>query len=114
MKKKLDDDLKKLNDSEFSDLVESISFLPKDEKNFDEDGHEKKKIKISKFTKYFTTATGFIYTLTAPCILLVTIYYILVKYYFFKSKPVLLIVLIVLGILTGYWSLFKEIGGHKK
>ena len=51
MKKRLDDDLKKLNDSEFSDLVESISFLPKDEKNFDEDGHEKKKIKISKFTK---------------------------------------------------------------
>ena len=34
MKKRLDDDLKKLNDSEFSDLVESISFLPKDEKNF--------------------------------------------------------------------------------
>ena len=98
----------------FQTQLRVLVFLPKDEKNFDEDGHEKKKIKISKFTKYFTTATGFIYTLTAPCILLVTIYYILVKYYFFKSKPVLLIILIVLGILTGYWSLFKEIGGHKK
>lgn len=112
MKDKLDD-LTKLKDSEFEELVKSYK-LEKDLEEYDEDNDKKKKIKPEKITRYLAHAMGFIYTLTAPTILLLMIYYVLTKYYFHNKKPVLLISLIVLGIITGYWSLFKEFNNNKK
>lgn len=112
MKDKLDD-LTKLKDLEFEELVKSYK-LEKDLEEYDEDNDKKKKIKPEKITRYLAHATGFIYTLTAPTILLLMIYYVLTKYYFHNKKPVLLISLIVLGIITGYWSLFKEFNNNKK
>lgn len=111
MKDKLDN-LTKLKDSEFEQLVREYR-LEEDLDEYDEDNDKKKKIESEKFTKYLAHATGFIYTLTAPIILLLMIYYILTKYYFHIKKPVLLISLIILGIITGYWSLFKEFNNKK-
>lgn len=112
MKDKLDN-LHKLKDSEFEDLIKSYNLKEKDDE-YDEDNDKLKKIKKENFTKYLAHATGFIYTLISPSILLLIIYYILVKYYFHEKKPVLLITLIILGIITGYWSLFKEFNNKKK
>lgn len=108
------DNLHKLKDSEFADLIENTKFVEQEESKYDEDGDEKKAVNKTKLARYISTATGFIFTLSSPCILLLCIYYILRKYCFHKSRPGILIFLIVLGIFTGYWSLFKEIGGTKK
>lgn len=87
--------------------------------NLDEDGdeireefmHEDKKIekKDSKLHKYISFATGFVYTILAPILFLLAIYFTLEKYIGFKRSEVTIIALIFIGLLTGYWMLFKDI-----
>lgn len=114
MKDKLDN-LENLKESEFSDLLKKVNFTD-DENNpkYDEDGdlikkefaNEDKKLNLGK---YIAISTGFIYTLSAPVILLLVIYYLLEKYVLLRRAPMLLIFFIIIGLITGYWSLFKEI-----
>ncbi|WP_068268505.1 AtpZ/AtpI family protein [Caviibacter abscessus] len=119
MKKSNFDELHKLKDSEFTELAESVSFSNKKEFNKDKDGDElkniEKKQKVDKsLSKYLVAATNFTYILISPLILLLILYYFLTKYVLYKSSVILLILFIILGIISGYWSLFKEIRGGKK
>lgn len=111
MKKQNFDELHKLKDSEFGELIESVSFS---NKKSDEKLKEIKKSKKKKsFSKYFITATNFTYILISPLILLLIIYYFLTKYVLYRHSNILLIIFIILGIISGYWSLFKEIKDTK-
>ncbi|WP_067140869.1 AtpZ/AtpI family protein [Oceanivirga salmonicida] len=65
------------------------------------------------FAKYFSLATGFIYTITAPMILMLLLYLFISKYILLRKSDILLIVMLFLGLISGYWSLFKEINNKK-
>lgn len=115
MKNQNFDELHKLKDSEFTELVESISFSNKKstcETNLGKD--RLKNIKKKTFSKYLATATNFTYILISPLVLLLLVYYFVSEYVIHKHSNILLIILIILGIVTGYWTLFKEIRGDKK
>ncbi len=73
----------------------------------------KKKKKDKTFAKYFVIATNYIYTLTAPIILMLAIYHVITKYVIHRSSKTLLVTMLLLGIIAGYWTLFKEIKGKK-
>lgn len=67
------------------------------------------KDKKNNFARFLSIALGYTYTLTAPVVLMVIIYYLLVKFNILDRNDVLLIVMILVGLISGYWSLFKEI-----
>lgn len=108
------DNLNKLKDSELEDLIKNYSLNDENKNDYDDDKDKKKEIKKDNFAKQLSYATGFIYTLISPVVLLLIIYYVLTRYCFHKKMPILLIVLIILGIVTGYWALFKEFDNNKK
>ena len=108
MKKQDLDNIHKLKDSEFATLLNSISFSNKKNKESDELKDSILK-KDNSFKKNLALATNYIYLLVSPLILLISLYYLLVKYVFNKQINTLLIVLIFLGLFTGYWSIFKHI-----
>lgn len=115
MKKQDLDNIHKLKDSEFTNLLHSISFNIK--KNKVKESYELKDKVLKKdnsFNKNLALATNYIYLLISPLILLISLYYILVKYVFNRHMNTLLIVLIFLGLFTGYWSIFKQIRGRDK
>ena len=115
MKKQDLDNIHKLKDSEFTNLLHSISFKSKKNKDKESDNLKEKKLKKdNSFKKNLTLATNYIYLLISPLILLLSIYYILVKYVFNRQMNTLLIFLIFLGLFTGYWSIFKQIRGRDK
>lgn len=121
--------MKKLEDMkefEFSELLSKTKFRSiKEEKEFrensglDEDGDEireefienknEKKHKENKLHKYISFATGFAYTILAPVILLLGIYFILERIFRFQRNELVIIFLVLLGLVTGYWTLFKDI-----
>ena len=115
MKKQDLDNIHKLKDSEFTNLLHSISFKSKKNKDKESDKLKEKVLKKdNSFKKNLALATNYIYLLISPLILLLSIYYILVKYVFNRQINTLLIFLIFLGLFTGYWSIFKQIRGRDK
>lgn len=108
-------DIEKLSDYEFEKLINEITI-----KNLDEDGDEIKiekfddEVKNKDFSKYMSFATSYIYTILSPVILLLGIYLLLEKKYSFNRNNKLIIILIFLGLISGYWLLYKEINDITK
>ena len=75
--------------------------------------HDKtKKIKHKKnniLMKYFLVATNMIYILAGPILLMLGAYLLLEKFVFNKQQPIVLIIFLIIGAFTGYWSLIKQV-----
>ena len=126
-------ELHEMKEFEFSELLENTKFTSVEEERqnnsktyldtgVDSDGDEIRddilekerfkenfKKKDSKLHKYLSFATGFEYTIISPVLLLLGIYFALQRVIGFKSNDLVIILLIFLGIVTGYWTLFKDI-----
>ncbi|CAM3067996.1 hypothetical protein [Streptobacillus ratti] len=111
-----------MKEFEFSELLSKTKFNSTIEesninKGIDEDGDEIREEFIdnhkvernSKLRKYLSFATGFAYTILSPVILLLGIYFLAENIISFKRNELVIILLILLGILTGYWTLYKDI-----
>ena len=59
--------------------------------------------------KYFLVATNMIYILAGPIILMLGAYLLLEKFVFKKQQPIVLIIFLIIGAFTGYWSLIKQV-----
>ena len=73
---------------------------------------KEKEIKYKKnniLMKYFLIATNMIYILAGPIILMLGAYLLLEKFVFKKQQPIVLIIFLILGAFTGYWSLIKQV-----
>ena len=71
-----------------------------------------KKIKHKKnniLMKYFLVATNMIYILAGPILLMLGAYLLLEKFVFKKQQPIVLIIFLIIGAFTGYWSLIKQL-----
>jgi len=71
-----------------------------------------KKIKHRKnniLMKYFLVATNMIYILAGPILLMLGAYLLLEKFVFKKQQPIVLIIFLIIGAFTGYWSLIKQV-----
>ena len=75
--------------------------------------HDKtEKIKHKKnniLMKYFLVATNMIYILAGPILLMLGAYLLLEKFIFKKQQPIVLIIFLIIGAFTGYWSLIKQV-----
>lgn len=61
------------------------------------------------FIRFLTISSDFTYTLVAPIILMVGLYYFFSKYVFHAENKLILIIMILLGLVSGYVSLYKRI-----
>jgi len=59
--------------------------------------------------KYFLVATNMIYILAGPILLMLGAYLLLEKFVFKKQQPIVLIIFLIIGAFTGYWSLIKQL-----
>jgi len=59
--------------------------------------------------KYFLVATNMIYILAGPILLMLGAYLLLEKFVFNKQQPIVLIIFLIIGAFTGYWSLIKQV-----
>lgn len=69
--------------------------------------NEKKDDRI--MLKYFLIGSNIMYTLCCPIFLMCLLYFGLKKYIFGKDQPIILIIFLFLGGITGYWSLIKQL-----
>lgn len=108
----MSDDIFSLENIEVEDSEEKrIKRLEKIEKRLGR--HDKtKKIKHRKnniLMKYFLVATNMIYILAGPILLMLGVYLLLEKFVFKKQQPIVLIIFLIIGAFTGYWSLIKQV-----
>ena len=108
----MSDDIFSLENIEVEDSEEKrIKRLEKIEKRLGR--HDKtKKIKHKKnniLMKYFLVATNMIYILAGPILLMLGAYLLLEKFIFKKQQPIVLIIFLIIGAFTGYWSLIKQV-----
>lgn len=108
----MSDDIFSLENIEVEDSEEKrIKRLEKIEKRLGR--HDKtKKIKHKKnniLMKYFLVATNMIYILAGPILLMLGVYLLLEKFVFKKQQPIVLIIFLIIGAFTGYWSLIKQV-----
>jgi len=71
-----------------------------------------KKIKHKKnniLMKYFLVATNMIYILAGPILLMLGAYLLMEKFIFKQQQPIVLIIFLIIGAFTGYWSLIKQV-----
>ena len=74
---------------------------------------EIKNRKNNKIMKYFALATNMVYIL-ALAILIMLGFYLLLKRYLFKTdQPIVLIIFLIIGAVSGYWSLIKQVNNIK-
>lgn len=108
----MSDDIFSLENIEVEDSEEKrIKRLEKIEKRLGRYDNAKK-IKHKKnniLMKYFLIATNMIYILAGPIILMLGAYLLLEKFVFKKQQPIVLIIFLILGAFTGYWSLIKQV-----
>ncbi|WP_064580115.1 hypothetical protein [Streptobacillus moniliformis] len=111
-----------MKEFEFSELLSKTKFNSTTEesnsnKRIDEDGDEIREefleeVKVerdSKLHRYISFATGFVYTILSPLILLLGIYFAAENIFLFKRNNLVIILIILIGTLTGYWTLYKDI-----
>lgn len=108
----MNDDIFSLENIEVEDSEEKrIKRLEKIEKRLGR--YDKaKKIKHRKnniLMKYFLVATNMIYILAGPILLMLGAYLLLEKFVFKKQQPIVLIIFLIIGAFTGYWSLIKQV-----
>ena len=108
----MSDDIFSLENIEVEDSEEKrLKRLEKIEKRLGR--HDKaKRIKHKKnniLMKYFLVATNMIYILAGPILLMLGAYLLLEKFIFKKQQPIVLIIFLIIGAFTGYWSLIKQV-----
>jgi len=108
----MSDDIFSLENIEVEDSEEKrIKRLEKIEKRLGRYDNAKK-IKHKKnniLMKYFLVATNMIYILAGPILLMLGAYLLLEKFVFKKQQPIVLIIFLIIGAFTGYWSLIKQL-----
>ena len=67
----------------------------------------------NKIMKYFALATNMVYILSMPILIMLGFYMLLKKYLFKTDQPIILVVFLILGAVSGYWSLIKQINNIK-
>ena len=67
----------------------------------------------NKLIKYFALATNMVYILSVPVLLMMGFYMLLKKLLFKTDQPIVLVVFLVIGAVSGYWSLIKQINNIK-
>ena len=108
----MSDDIFSLKNIEVEDSEEKrIKRLEKIEKRLGRyDKAEKIKHKKNNILmKYFLVATNMIYILAGPILLMLGAYLLLEKFIFKKQQPIVLIIFLIIGAFTGYWSLIKQL-----
>lgn len=95
-------DLEELKEEEFDILLEDFK-IDKFEKIDDKEMNKK------GYQSFFAIALNFTYIILSPIILLVSIYYVIIKKYNLKFNSKIFIILIFLGLVSGYWNLYKEL-----
>lgn len=113
---KMNKDFNEMKESEFSKVLKNTKFVDNDP-NIDNDGDEIKNIgsgnKKDSLARHLAFASGMIYTILSPVIIMYIAYLLLKKYVLLKDNMLILIIFIFLGILSGYWALFKQIWRKK-
>ena len=108
----MSDDIFSLKNIEVEDSEEKrIKRLEKIEKRLGR-YDKSKKVKHRKnniLMKYFLVATNMIYILAGPILLMLGVYLLLEKFVFKKQQPIVLIIFLIIGAFTGYWSLIKQV-----
>ena len=74
---------------------------------------ELKNRKNSKLMKYFALATNMVYILALPILIMLGFYMLLKRYLFKTDQPLVLIVFLIIGAVSGYWSLIKQVNNIK-
>ena len=69
--------------------------------------------KNNKLMKYFALATNMVYILSMPILIMLGFYMLLKKYLFITDQPIILVIFLILGAVSGYWSLIKQINNIK-
>jgi len=67
----------------------------------------------NKIMKYFALATNMVYILALPILIMLGFYLLLKKYLFKTDQPLVLIVFLIIGAVSGYWSLIKQVNNIK-
>ena len=67
----------------------------------------------NKIMKYFALATNMVYILSMPILIMLGFYMLLKKYLFKTDQPIILVIFLILGTVSGYWSLIKQINNIK-
>ena len=108
----MSDDIFSLENIEVEDSEEKrLKRLEKIEKRLGR-YDKSKKVKHRKnniLMKYFLVATNMIYILAGPILLMLGAYLLLEKFVFNKQQPIVLIIFLIIGAFTGYWSLIKQV-----
>ena len=108
----MNDDIFSLENIEVEDSEEKrLKRLEKIEKRLGR-YDKSKKVKHRKnniLMKYFLVATNMIYILAGPILLMLGAYLLLEKFVFKKQQPIVLIIFLIIGAFTGYWSLIKQV-----
>lgn len=74
---------------------------------------ELKNRKNNKIMKYFALATNMVYILALPILIMLGFYILLKKYLFKTDQPIVLIIFLIIGAVSGYWSLIKQVNNIK-
>ena len=74
---------------------------------------ELKNKRNNKLMKYFALATNMVYILALPILLMLGFYLLLKKYLFKTDQPLVLIIFLIIGAISGYWSLIKQVNNIK-
>lgn len=77
------------------------------------ENEKKNRKRNNKLIKYFALATNMVYTLSVPVLLMLGFYMLLKKFLFKTDQPVVLVIFLVIGAVSGYWSLIKQINNIK-
>ena len=62
----------------------------------------------SKLLKYFSLGLNMVYILCTPVILMALLYLFVIER-FWGRRPVVFVILLVLGLVSGYYSFFKSL-----
>lgn len=108
----MNDDIFSLENIEVEDSEEKrLKRLEKIEKRLGryDKAKKAKHRKNNILMKYFLVATNMIYILAGPILLMLGAYLLLEKFIFKKQQPIVLIIFLIIGAFTGYWSLIKQV-----
>ena len=78
-----------------------------------DDNKQAKNKRNNKIMRYFALATNMVYILALPILIMLGFYLLLKKYLFKTDQPIVLIIFLILGAISGYWSLIKQINNIK-
>ena len=77
------------------------------------ENEKKNRKRNNKLIKYFALATNMVYTLSVPVLLMLGFYMLLKKFLFKTDQPIVLVIFLMIGAVSGYWSLIKQINNIK-